>query len=173
MQRYSLQASADGSEVLLTETQVWYPNGTHPGRDAQSQHNFTVRLDDRLGYVVDASLFLRINVSARNVEFTNWLPTVLANPWPVGQWGPGADVDGRPYFDARGTATVWPVPGSAPDAHNYTGFTENMLAGAWLGRRRSGVSADFRRDFHRLRLPPPPSCLLLTLALFSLLQGPC
>lgn len=138
LQNYSLQVSPDAASVLLTETQIWYPNGTKIGRDAQSQHNFTVRLDPSLGYVVDASLYLRTNQSQKSVELTNWLPAVLANPWPTGQWSPGAQVDGRTYFNDRGSVTLWPTPPGSNVTAPFVGFSENLLAGAMLSQYEVG-----------------------------------
>ena len=61
---WSLAAAPGGGSVALRQWQRWLPNGARAGRDAWSEHNFTLRWDAVYGYAVDAATRLRINAAA-------------------------------------------------------------------------------------------------------------
>jgi hypothetical protein len=125
------RVSADGAaEWTLTQWQTWYPNGTHAGRDAHSEHSFTLRFDAAVGYAIDVVAALRINAAAapKTVELTNFLTPQLINPWAFR--APPPVLGG-----ARSDLTAWSADGGA----SWTGFAENSLSGAML--RQYNVSA--------------------------------
>ena len=139
---FALAASPDGATVTLSQWQAWVPSGAHAGRDARSTHNFTLLWDPIFGYSVDATLSLRINAAAapRAVEFLNMLTPRLAQPWPMAQQtgGWGVPPSGAPLPASAGawplaqpSVTAW-ANDSAGSA--WTGFAENILAGAELGQ---------------------------------------
>jgi hypothetical protein len=117
---------ADGpsnATVTLNEWQAWVPNGTHAGRDAVSNHTFTLRWDATYGYVVDALTSLRINAKAApaTAEFLNMLTPRLMQPWPEG------GLLGSPFPRSNMTAYANDTEGRA-----WVGFANNILAGAEL-----------------------------------------
>jgi hypothetical protein len=138
---WTIAAAPDGASVALRQWQRWLPNGSHAGRDAYSEHNFTLAWDRVYGYTVEAVTRLRINAAAAPAaaEFVNFLPPRLASPWPPGL-APGgwpAPPAGAPLPPGAGpwplphaTATLW-ANDSAATA--FTGFGDNLLAGAELG----------------------------------------
>jgi len=139
---FTFTASPDGATATLNQFQVWVPGGKKPGRDAVSNHTFTLYWDATYGYSVDATLALRINAPAAPaaVEMVNFLTPRLAQPWPAPLLAGGWPVPpaGAPLPAAAG---AWPLPRStftawANDsaAAAFTGFAENLLAGAALGR---------------------------------------
>lgn len=137
----SIEASADGSSVLLSQWQRWVPTGSHPNRTAFSVHNFTLVWDKLFGYSIDAELTLRINAEAapRQVEFLNFLTPHMLNPWPTAQLFPwnvapsGAPLPPSvgPWPVTRPTVTAW---ANDSDGAAWTGFADNPLAGAELGK---------------------------------------
>ena len=120
----------------LTQSQAWVPDGSHKGRSATSEHSFTLRYDASVGYCVDVRASLVINAAAapREVEFVNFLTPHLANPWPQ----PAA----HPVLAGpRSNVTAW----SGDAGATWTGFAENLLAGAMLGKYNvswSGAGGD-------------------------------
>jgi len=138
---FSFEASPDGTTATLTQWQKWLPSGKHTGRDANSSHSFKLFWDPIYGYSVDAALELRINAAAapRTVEFLNFLTPHLAQPWPkeelTGPWG--VPPSGAPLPTSAGT---WPLTqpsitawANTSTGSAWTGFAENLLAGAELG----------------------------------------
>ena len=126
--------SADYSETwTLTQFQSWAPNGSHPGRSATSDHEFTLRYDANVGYVIDVRASMIINAAAapRTLEFVNFLTPQLANPWP--QRAPHPVLPG-----ARSTVTAWTADA---DGASWSGFAENLLAGAMLGQYNVSASS--------------------------------
>jgi hypothetical protein len=43
-------------------------------------------------------------------------------------------VDGRTYFNDRGSVTLWPTPPGSNVTAPFVGFSENLLAGAMLSQ---------------------------------------
>ncbi len=122
----SFSFSADGAQQLtLTQTQTWVPSGSKPGRDAQSEHTFTLLYDTAVGYRIDIVASLRINAAAAppRVEFVNFLTPHLANPWPAADTAAGA------LTGPRSNVTAWTADGAGA---SWIGFAENLLAGAML-----------------------------------------
>jgi hypothetical protein len=127
----SISVSGDGNRsVLVSQWQQWVPTGRFPGRVGNSVHNFTLRWDPRFGYVVDASLVLRIDnhtlAGRPAVEFLNFLTPQLIQPWPAGLRTGGAGVPAA-QWPASHTAYANDAAGQA-----WTGFALNILAGAEL-----------------------------------------
>lgn len=138
---FSISPDPSLSTVTLQEWQVWLPNGTHPGRDALSNHTSTLAWHGTLGYIVEVTARLRINAAAapKAVEFLNYLPPRLMQPWPeglsTGGWG-ATRPSGYPLPQEAGP---WPLPHSTLTAWAndtagvaWRGFSENILAGAEL-----------------------------------------
>ena len=125
---YGWEVSSDATQATLSEWQTWLPNGTIPGRDARSRHNFTVEYSSVYGYVINAAMSLRINAAAitmRQVEFVNFLTPRLANPWSSDEGGGG----GLPFPNTRSNITAW---AGINDTTAWNGFAQNLLAGAML-----------------------------------------
>ena len=118
--------SPDGqASWTLTQTQAWCPDGSHKGRSATSAHTFTLRYDASVGYCVDVVASIVINAAAAPamIEFVNFLTPQLANPWPYRAEPPV-------LAGPRSNLTAWTGDAGA----SWTGFAENLLAGAMLGR---------------------------------------
>jgi hypothetical protein len=131
----SFRFSADGApQLTLTQTQTWVPNGTKPGRDALSEHTFTLLYDTVVGYRIDIVASLRINAAAAppRVEFVNFLTPHLANPWPAANTAAGA------LTGPRSNVTAWTADGVGA---SWIGFAENLLAGAMLHQYNISANA--------------------------------
>ena len=120
----SFSFSVNGApQLTLIQTQAWVPGGNKPGRDALSEHTFTLLYDTAVGYHIDIVASLRINAAAAppRVEFVKFLKPHLANPWPT-------------IPSTRSNVTAWTADAgclSASDVPNLDGPT----AGRCVTRR--------------------------------------
>lgn len=107
---HKVSISEGGEELTITESQKWLPDGKYKRR-GESVYKMTFKVDPYLGYVVELECSLITNDSLKNsVEFINFMPPDVVNPWP-----------GESQFP-------YTVYSSANDS-GYEGFANNLYAG--------------------------------------------
>jgi len=107
---HSVGFSNGGEELSITEYQEWVPDGKYQ-RTGSSEYKITFKVHPQLGYVVEMDCSLISDDSLKNsVEFINFMPPDVVNPWP-----------GENQFPY----TIY----SSVDHPGYDGFANNLYAG--------------------------------------------
>ena len=107
---HNVEFSDGGEELTIIESQRWLPEGKYR-RIGESVYKMTFKVHPYLGYVVEMDCSLVTDDSLKNsVEFINFMPPDVVNPWPG---------------ESRFPYTIY----SSANATGYEGFANNLYAG--------------------------------------------